>query len=157
MYALVLMFWTAQGVSPSEHALLFPSVEKSGATLCLVELGGTILQEADKAVASRRRIIARFDATALLRADARASALSVIKHWDAPAVVREYLETGNEAIRSAAESAARSAVESAARSAAWSAARSAARSAAESAAGYAARNRFRAAVMAKFTEMGVIK
>jgi hypothetical protein len=27
MYALILMFWTAQGVNPSEHALVFPSIE----------------------------------------------------------------------------------------------------------------------------------
>jgi hypothetical protein len=88
------------------------------------------------------------DATGTLRAFARACALDVIDNWNAPAVVREYLETGNEDLRivawsaaSAAESAARSvarsaeaamSAESAARSAAWSA-RSVAWLAAESA------------------------
>ena len=46
----------------------------------------------------------------------------MIDSWDAPYIVREYLETGNESMRSAAESAA-------AKSAAWSAAKSAAMSA----------------------------
>src|SRR5471032_738558 len=64
-----------------------------GATLCLVDLDGQILTGDDKLVASRRRIVARFDATQLLRHDARQSALSVIHLWDEPAVVRQYLET----------------------------------------------------------------
>jgi hypothetical protein len=79
------------------------------------------------------------DATETLRVFARACALDVLDKWDAPAVVREYLETGNEDLRVAAEAAARSAAESAADSArsAWPAAWSAARSA-ESAAWSAA-------------------
>jgi hypothetical protein len=51
---------------------------------------------------------------------ARWCALQVIGLWDAPEIVRRYLETGNETIRSAAWSAAWSA-----RDAAWSAARDA--------------------------------
>lgn len=43
-----------------------------GPTLCLVELRGKILTAHDKVCARRRRIVARFDATDLLRADARA-------------------------------------------------------------------------------------
>jgi hypothetical protein len=70
-----------------------------GSTLCLVELDGDILESDDKVCASRRRIIARFDATELLRADARASALSVIHLWKPPAIVKQYLETGDESIR----------------------------------------------------------
>jgi hypothetical protein len=70
-----------------------------GAVLCLVELGGTIIEQHDKVVAQRRRILARFDATELLRADARTSALSVIHLWKAPDVVRQYLETGDEELR----------------------------------------------------------
>ena len=62
-----------------------------GNTLCLVELGGKIIGSDDKVVASKRKIIARFDATDLLRADARASALSVIRLWEAPDVVIQYL------------------------------------------------------------------
>jgi hypothetical protein len=71
----------------------------AGTMLCLVELDGIADQQKDKVVAARRKIIARFDATDLLRADARASALSVIHLWDAPAVVKQYLETGDESIR----------------------------------------------------------
>jgi hypothetical protein len=70
-----------------------------GTTLCLVELDGEILEQDDKVCARERKIIARFDATDLLRADARASALSVIHLWKAPAIVRRYLETGDETIR----------------------------------------------------------
>ena len=47
---------------------------------------------------------------AVLRAFARRCALDVLHLWpDAPAIVREYLETGDESIRSAAESAVRDA------------------------------------------------
>jgi hypothetical protein len=70
-----------------------------GTTLCYVELGDIAEEQDDKVVARRRKIIARFDATDLLRADARASALSVIHLWKAPDVVRKYLETGDEALR----------------------------------------------------------
>src|ERR1700690_3695803 len=93
-----------------------------GPILCLVECEGEILEQSDKICASRRKILARFDATDLLRADARASALSVIHLWDPPEVVKRWLKTGDKSIRSAAWSAARSAVWSAAESAVWSAA-----------------------------------
>ncbi len=102
-----------------------------GPIVCRVRLGGHILTGADKVCASERTVIAMADATETLRAFARACALDVIDKWDAPAVVREYLETGNESLRKAARSAARSAwpawpawsAEAAARSAArpaWS-------------------------------------
>lgn len=86
-----------------------------GPILCLVELDGDILHGDDKVVAQRRRIVARQDVTSLLRGFARACARDVLPLWDAPDVVRRYLETGDETIRSAAESAARSAAESAQR------------------------------------------
>jgi hypothetical protein len=110
-----------------------------GPIVCRVRLGGSILTGEDKACASERTVIAMADATETLRVFARACALDVLDKWDAPAVVREYLETGNEDLRVAAEAAARSAAESAADSArsAWPAAWSAARSA-ESAAWSAA-------------------
>jgi hypothetical protein len=110
-----------------------------GPIVCRVRLGGSILTGEDKACASERTVIAMADATETLRVFARACALDVLDKWDAPAVVREYLETGNEDLRVAAEEAARSAAESAADSArsAWPAAWSAARSA-ESAAWSAA-------------------
>jgi hypothetical protein len=110
-----------------------------GPIVCRVRLGGRILTGEDKLCASERTVIAMADATGTLRAFARACALDVIDNWNAPAVVREYLETGNEDLRIAAWSAA-SAAESAAESVARSVARSAAsaRSAAWSAAGAAA-------------------
>ena len=74
--------------------------------LCLVELAGKTDKQSDKLCAQRRKIIARFDATDLLRADARASALSVAHLWDMPAIVRQYLETGDETIRIKARNAA---------------------------------------------------
>ena len=94
-----------------------------GPIICRVELGGRILKSSDKVCASERTVIAMADATKTLRAFARSCALDVIDKWDAPSVVREYLETGNEELRESA------------RSAAWSAARSAwsAKAAAESA------------------------
>ena len=72
---------------------------------------------------------------------ARWCALQVIDLRDAPDVVREYLETGNEKIRSAA----RNAAWPDARNAAWPDARAAARNAARNAAWNAARNAARSA------------
>jgi hypothetical protein len=77
-----------------------------GTTLCLIEMGGEILEQNDKVCARKRKILARFDATELLLADARASALSVIYLWKAPAIVRQYLEKGDETIRVEARAAA---------------------------------------------------
>ena len=91
------------------HASLHPFdalTYAPGATLCLVELRGTIIHDVDKCVAQRRRIVARIDATALLRDFARACARDVLHLWDAPDVVRRYLETGDETIRDAARAAA---------------------------------------------------
>ena len=68
-----------------------------------------------------------------LREFARWCALQVIDLWDAPDVVRRYLETGDETLRDASQSAALSAAWDAALSAAWDAAGSAALSAAGSA------------------------
>ena len=97
-----------------------------GATLCLVECDDVVGEQADKLVCSRRKIIARFDATDTLWALARWSALQVIHLWDAPQVVRDYLTTGDESSRAAAWDAARDA----AGDAAWYAARYAAGAAA---------------------------
>ena len=91
-----------------------------GQFLHQVELKGIVDTHDDKVVARGRKIIATIDATALLHVFARKQALSVIHLWDCPAITKQYLETGDEELRSAAESAAWSA----ARSAAWSAARS---------------------------------
>ncbi|PHS02823.1 MAG: hypothetical protein COA78_20495 [Blastopirellula sp.] len=84
-------------------------------------------------------------------------ALDVLHLWDAPDVVVEYLNTGDESIReaaySAAYSAACSATNSAARSAACSAANYAAYSAAYSAAYYAARSAAKKKQKAKLIRM----
>jgi hypothetical protein len=135
------------------HASLHPYdalMYAPGDTLCLVHCAGKIIQDTDKLVCSERTIIARMDATEMLRYFARMQALSVIDHYpnsDDDAVF-DYLMTGEgaTAARSAADSAysaadsAYSAVDSAysaysARSAAYSAysAYSAARLAAYSA------------------------
>lgn len=112
------------------------------ATLCLVDMSRDITEQKDKLVARCRRIVARFDATKLLRADARLSALSVLKYWEGevPQSVMDWLTTGDEQYRIAAWSAARSASWGAARSAAESVAWSASRSAAESVAWGASRS-----------------
>lgn len=125
-----------------------------GSYLWVVELGGTIVEGGDKCVATERTYLKGFDATELLRVFARKVALiniEKIKPYcseDDYNLIVEFLETGDEnlrsaawfAVESAAESAAWFAARSAARSgrsawfAAWSAARSAVRSAAETAA-----------------------
>ena len=98
-----------------------------GPILCLCEFSIPAEEHPnDKFVSASRRIIARFDATEMLRYYARMQALSVIRPWNAPDVVLDYLMTGNEAIRAAASTAAWDA----ARTAAWDAARDAMKDAA---------------------------
>jgi hypothetical protein len=101
-----------------------------GATICRVELDGEIVEDDDKVVAMRRRIVWRVDGDGLLREFARWCALQVIHLWNAPDVVREYLETGNEDLRAAAWAAAWDAAWDAAGDAAWDAAGAAAGAAA---------------------------
>ena len=105
-----------------------------GATAFRVELKGNIKAGADKVVAKSRTYLAVIDAEPILRAFSRRVALDVIHLWDAPQVVREYLETGDESKKAAAWDAARAA----AWDAAWDAARAAARAAASAAAWAAA-------------------
>ena len=109
--------------------------------VCRVLCWGEIERGDDKLVARRRKVIWMSDATDTLREFARWCALQVIDLWDAPDVVRRYLETGAEDLRSAARDAAWDAVwaaawsaRDAARDAAWDAVRSAARDAARDAA-----------------------
>jgi hypothetical protein len=106
-----------------------------GETLCLVECGGTVLHQPDKLVCTERTILASMDAEPLLREFARMQALSVIRLWEPPEVVCDYLMTGDESLRDAA----RDAAWDAAGGAAWDAARAAARVAAGDAARDAAR------------------
>ena len=110
-----------------------------------VQLGGTIVHGNDKCAATERKYIHRIDIEAELFQFSRWSALQVIHLWDAPAVVREFLETGNDALRAAARDAARAAPWDSARASAWDAARDAARAAARDAASAAAWDSARAA------------
>jgi len=111
-----------------------------GSTLCRVIVRGDIQQHNnDKIVGRERQIVWRIDATAVLREFARKCALDVIHLWEAPDVVRKYLETGDESLRAAAWDAARDAARDAAWDAAWAAARTAAWDAAWDAARTAAR------------------
>ena len=88
----------SRGLHASEHVA--DAVRYApGTTLCIVELDGEIIKGSDKVCASKRKIIARFDAAALLRKDACESALSVAHRWKMPAIVRQYLETQDESIR----------------------------------------------------------
>ena len=134
-----------RGLHASIRAIdALPYLEWDNAAACVVELDGIVETpgHTDKVVGSRRRVLGWSPCDDLLRLFARECALSVASRWEMPANVREYLETGDEDLRSAAGSAAwsaaRDAAGSAAGSAAWSAARSAAGSAARSAARSAA-------------------
>ena len=112
-----------------------------GPILCRVECAGRIVWGDDKLVCTKRRIVARMDATDMLRYFARMQALSVVHLWDAPDVVLDYLMTGDESIRAAAWAAARDGARARAaawEAAAWDAARAAAWDAAWDAAGAAA-------------------
>ena len=86
-----------------------------GPIICRVELGGKIVQDKDKCVASKRTCRAMNDATETLRYFARWCALSVTDKWDA--FVLDYLMTGDKKIRAAAGDAARDAAWAAARAA----------------------------------------
>lgn len=130
------------GLHASEHP--FDALKYApGSILYLVECSGDIRREDDKLACRIRKYIKRIDATTLLLEFARKQALSVIHLWDAPAIVRQYLETGDEAIREeAARPSAEVAARSAARSAAW----------AKETADRTARDQFKAMVDAAFAE-----
>lgn len=94
----------ASGLHASRHpfdALTYAP----GPILCLVECEGDVVEDKDKLVCRRRRIVARRDATEGLRYFARMQALSVVHLWDAPDVVLDFLMTGES--RAAARAAAR--------------------------------------------------
>lgn len=78
-----------------------------GSTICRVRVGDVVEEDDSKLVARERTILWRVeDADDLLHDFARRCAMDVIDLWDAPDVVREYLETGDESLRDAARAAA---------------------------------------------------
>jgi len=148
------------------------------ATLYRVEITRKIVEGLNKVVGQRRKYLVRLDATDVLRKFARQQALiniALLMPHTTPekyALLVEYLETGKEELRAAAEAAARDAAWDAARDAAWdaawaatgaawdaarvaawAAARVAARDAAEAAARGAARVAAEAAANKMLTEM----
>ena len=109
----------------------------NGTVICEVILGADAYTEADKSVSSSRTCIAMTTPEVgerILRNFARWCALDVAHLWDMPKDVRQYLETGDESVRSAAETAAWTAARAAAEAAAEAAARAAGEAAARSAA-----------------------
>ncbi|RWG33993.1 hypothetical protein [Mesorhizobium sp.] len=138
-----------------------------GPTVCRVTCRRIVDENKnDKLVCWERRIDWRIEnSDELLRSFARKAALSVIHLWDAPAIVKQYLETGDESIRDAAWAAARDAAWAAARdaardaawAAAWDAAWAAAWAAARDAAWAAARAAaWAAAWAAKLSEFNIL-
>jgi hypothetical protein len=107
----------------------------SSSILYRVEIHDAI-SDTDKICGRRRKYLARINAEPILRRFARECALEVLHLWDAPDVVKKYLETGDENLRAAA----RDAASAAARATAWDQARDAARDAAWAAARDAARH-----------------
>ena len=106
-----------------------------------VELSGKMDIGIDKISAQKRTYLeGGVDISDVLREFTRWCALQVINLWDAPDVVREYLETGKEELRDAARDAARAAARAAARDTAWAAAWAAARGATRAATRAAARD-----------------
>jgi hypothetical protein len=122
------------GLHASEHpfdALYYAP----GFTLCLVKLENIVDRRKDKCVGRRRKILKRINAKSLVLKFARDCANDVLHLWDAPAVVRKFLQTGNNA---AATATAYAAAATAATAAAYAAAATAATAAAYAAAATAA-------------------
>jgi hypothetical protein len=78
----------------------------SGPYLYKVRCWGDVVEQIDKLGARNREYVAMMDATNMLLQFAREQALSVVHLWDAPEIVKAYLETGNEDIKEAAMGAA---------------------------------------------------
>lgn len=97
-----------------------------GPVLCLVEVDKIEAERCDKLVARRRRIVRRVDLTDDLHAFARQCALDVVHLWNAPDAVRRYLETGDDALRTAARTAAKAAAKEWITAQAWTTAKKAA-------------------------------
>jgi len=137
---------------PACETVLGALADANGASLHRVELDGDLMPASDKRPGNwtgrRRRVLWTLDATGVLQAFGRWCASEVVDQWDAPAVARDWLASGDPALLDetwrAAWSASRYAglladeigAWSAVRGAMWSAARSASRSAAEAASAY---------------------
>jgi hypothetical protein len=144
--------WCESGLYASRDA--FDALQYApGARLHRVLCKEIEREDKTKLVCRRRTITASIDATDLLRTFARQCALDVIDRWNAPDVVRQYLETGEESLREAAEDAARSAARAAADAATWAAAWGAEWSAARVAAQDAARSTAQETQRARFNSM----
>ena len=77
-----------------------------GPILCKVDYSGTVVMGGDKGVCTIREILARVDATDLLRYFARMEALRVAHLWSPNDATLDFLMTGDEALRAAAWAAA---------------------------------------------------
>jgi len=105
-----------------------------GPIICRVDITGDVVEGWDKIVGRNREVLAMIDGTEILRKFARLCALDVARLWEAPEVVIKYLQTGEEAYRTAAwGDAAAWAARAAARDATWGDAAWAARAAARTA------------------------
>ena len=73
-----------------------------GSTVCRVKIGeNDYIEEGDKLVARRRKILWRVDGEAALRAFARWCALQVVHLWNAPEIVIKYLRSGDDSLKDA--------------------------------------------------------
>ena len=150
------IFMCEHGLHACER-LLDALAYANGTVICEVALGADAYTEDDKSVSSSRTCIAMTTPEVgerILRNFARWCALDVAHLWDMPKDVRQYLETGDESVRSAAETAAWTAARAAAEAAAEAAARSAAWTAAEAAACSAAWTAARSAAEAAARSAG---
>lgn len=99
------LYLCASGLHASELAI--DAVRYAhGEVVCRVLCAGVGDFTMDKFVCSSRKILWRIDATETLRKFTRLCALDVAHLWEMPAIVRQYLETGEESISKAASSAA---------------------------------------------------
>jgi len=136
------IFMCQRGLHACER-LLDALAYANGTVICEVILGADAYTEADKSVSTSRTCIAMTTPEVgerILRNFARWCALDVAHLWDMPENVRQYLETGDESVRAAAETAAWSAADAVSRSAAWTAADAVSRAASRSAAWTASRS-----------------
>lgn len=90
-------------------------------TIARVECGGDVIENVDKLACTERTILWRSYATETLRHFARLCALDVVNLWDAPEVVKRWLRTVDESIRSEAYEAIYAGIYAPSRSAARSA------------------------------------